>query len=61
MVSRLIINTQGSLLSFKPLKSPFFFAKQDPYSNFLWKSIKKRDFIRQTKILDTFKNRFIPK
>lgn len=61
MVSRLLINTQGSLLSFKSLKSSFFFSKQDPYSNFLWKSIKKRDSIRQTKFLDTFKTRFISK
>jgi hypothetical protein len=61
MVSRLLINTQGSLLSFKSLKSPFFFSKQDPYSNFLWKSIKKKDSIRQTKFLDTFKTRFISK
>jgi hypothetical protein len=61
MVPRLIINTQGSLLSTKALKSPFFFSKQDPYSNFLWKSVKKRDFVRQTKILDTFKTRFVSK
>jgi len=61
MVSRFLINTQGSLLSCKLLKSSFFFSKQDPYSNFLWKSIKKKDSIRQTKFLDTFKTRFISK
>jgi len=58
MSSRLFINTQGSLVMPKQKKSPIFFAKQDPYSNYLWKSMKRGGPVRQIKLLDNFKTRF---
>jgi hypothetical protein len=58
MISRSLITTQGSLLKPPLPKSSFYFLKQDPYSNYLWKSFKKGLSVRQTKTLDVFKNRF---
>jgi len=61
MISRSLITTQGSLLRPGQPKNLFFCLKQDPYSNYLWKSLKKGTSTRQVKTLDIFKTRFISK
>jgi hypothetical protein len=56
---RSLITTQGSILVPSFSYKPFCFLKNDPYTNFLWKSLKKGSFITKTKKLENFKTRFL--
>jgi len=56
---RSLITTQGSVLTPLFSNKAFYFLKNDPYTNFLWKSLKKDSFITKTKKLENFKTRFL--
>jgi len=56
-----IITTQGSLLNFSSKNQFTLFLKNDPYTNYLWKSFKKGNVLNKTKKLEIYKTRFLKK
>jgi len=61
MLLKNIITTEGSLLNFSTKKQSISFLKNDPYSNYLWKSFKKTSALNKTKKLEIYKTRFLKK
>jgi len=59
MILQTIITTQGSILNFSCANHSISFLKNDPYSNFLWKSFKKGSQLNKTKKLEKYKTRFL--
>jgi hypothetical protein len=56
---RNFITTEGAFLTNFSTNKAFYFLKNDPMNNILWKSLNKKSTLNRTKKLEQFKSRFL--